>query len=115
MFQAFRKKEFQVLLQDDPSMELSKVIYKNISKSSLHRVATKTPFFPYLDVIEWMTRRIDHESRKIPNFEDKHVASYQAPIPNQLYHFKEEKVKVTSEWLNNKTKYIDLLSIMKGW
>ena len=62
-----------------------------------------------------MTRRIDYESIKILNFEDKHVTSYQAHILNQLYHFKEGQVKVTPEWLKNKTESVDFLSIMKGW
>ena len=76
LFQAFQKKEFQFFLQDDPSTKLNKGICNNISKSRLHRVEDKTPFLPCLDVIEWITRRIDHESRTILNFEDKHVSSY---------------------------------------
>ena len=115
LFQAFQTKEFQVLLQDDPSTELNNDIYKNISKYGLHRETTKTLVLPCLDVIEWMTQRINHESRKILNFEDKHVASYEALILNLLYHFKEARVKVTPEWLKNKTESIDFLSIMKGW
>ena len=80
-----------------------------ISKSGLHRAEAKTPVLPCPDVIEWMTRRIDHESRKILNFEDKHVAIYQALILNQLYHFEEAQVNVTSEWLKNKTKFVDFI------
>ena len=79
-------------------MELIKGIYKNISKFGLHWEANKTPVLPFPDVIEWMTRRIDHESRKFLNFEDKNVASYQSPVLNHLYHFKEAQVKVTLEW-----------------
>ena len=93
---------------------MSKGIYKNISRSRLHREATKTPILPCLDVIEWMTKRIDHESRTIINFKGKNVASYQAPMLNQLYHFKEAQVRVTPEWLQSKTESIDFLSIMKG-
>ena len=115
LFQAFQNKEFQVLLEDDLSTKLSKIIYKNISKSGLHREATKNLVLPCPDVIEWMTQRIDHESRTILKFEDKDVANYQDPIPNQLYHFKEAQVKVTPEWLKSKTEYVDYLSIMKGW
>ena len=96
-------------------MELNKIIYKSTSKSGLHWAATKILVLPCLDVIEWMTRRIDHESRIIINLKDKNVANYQVPIPNQLYHFKEAQVNVTPEWLKDKTKYVDLLSIMKGW
>jgi hypothetical protein len=62
-----------------------------------------------------MTRRIDYESRTILNFEDKHVASYQAPVLNQLYHFKEAQAKITPKWLKDKIEFIDFLSIMKGW
>jgi hypothetical protein len=32
-----------------------------------------------------------------------------------LYHFKEAQVKVTSEWLKDKTESVDFFSIMKGW
>ena len=91
----FQTKEFQVFLQDYLSKELSKGIYKNISKSGLHWETTKTPVLPCPDVVEWMTQRIDNESRTILNFEDKHVASCQAPVLNQLYHFKEDQVKIT--------------------
>ena len=44
LFQAFQTKEFQVLLEYDPSMETSKGIYNNIFKYGLHRVVAKTPF-----------------------------------------------------------------------
>ena len=88
LFQAFQSKEFQVLLQDDLSTELSKGIYKNISRSRLYRVATKPPVLPCPDVVEWITRRIDHEIRTIHNFEGNHVVTYKAPMLNQMYHFK---------------------------
>ena len=35
LIQAFQNKEFQVLLQDDPSTKLSKSIYKNIANYGL--------------------------------------------------------------------------------
>ena len=51
LFQAFQTKEFQVLLQDDPSTKLNKGIYKNISKFGQHRVATKNLVLQCSDVI----------------------------------------------------------------
>ena len=113
LFQAFQSKEFQVILQDDPSTNLSKGIYKNISRSGLHRAVAKNPVLPFTDVIEWMTQRIDHESRTILHLEDKHVSSQKAHLLNQLYHFKESEVKVIPQWLQSKTKSVDFLSIMK--
>ena len=82
LFQAFKDKEFQVLLQDDLSTELSKEIYRNIIKSGLHRETTRTLVLPCSDVIEWITRNVDHENRAILNFEDKSVSSYKASILN---------------------------------
>ena len=61
LFQAFQDKEFVVLLQNDASTELSKEIYKNIIKSGLHGATVKTPILPFLDVVEWITRKIDHQ------------------------------------------------------
>ena len=61
LFQAFQDKEFTVLLQNDTSTGLSKDIYQNIIKSGLHRAAMKTPILPCLDVIEGITRKVDHQ------------------------------------------------------
>ena len=60
-----------------------------------------------------MTRRIDHERRTSLNFDGKHVASYQARMLSQMYHFKESQVNVTLEWLQRKSESIDFLTIMK--
>ena len=62
-----------------------------------------------------MTRRINHERKTILIFEGKHVASYQDPIHNHMYHFKEDQIKVTPKWLQSKYESIDFLTIMKGW
>ena len=62
-----------------------------------------------------MTWRIDHEIKTIINFKGKHVATYQALVLDQMYHFKESQVKVTLEWLQSKTESIHFLTIMKGW
>ena len=60
LFQAFQDKEFLMLLQDDANTKLSKEIYRNIIKSGLHRDAMKTLVLPCPDVIEWITRKVDH-------------------------------------------------------
>ena len=65
-----------MLLQDDASTELSKEIYRNIIKSGLHRLATKSLVLPCPDVIEWITRKVDHQHRSILNFEGKVVAIF---------------------------------------
>ena len=66
-------------------------------------------------MIEWITQRIDHKRRTILNFEGKHVASYQDPVLNKRYHFKEAQVRVTPEWLQSKIESMYFLTIMKGW
>ena len=67
LFQEFQDKYFVVLLQNDASTELSKEIYKNIIKSGLHRATVKTYVLSCLDVIEWITRKINHQHRSILN------------------------------------------------
>ena len=99
LFQAFPDKEFTMLLQNDASIELSKEIYQNIIKLGLHRAAMKTPILPCLDVIEWITKNIDHQHRSILNFEGKIVASYKPSMINQMYHIKEAIIKISPEWL----------------
>ena len=97
LFQAFQDKEFQMLLQNDVSTELSKEVYKNIIKSGIHREAVKTLVLPCLDVIEWITRKIDHENRSILNYKNKSVGNYKASVFNQIYHLREAHIKVTPE------------------
>ena len=115
LFQAFQDKDFFILLQDDVSIELSKEVYKNIIKSGLHRAIVKTPILPCPDIIEWITRKINHQHRSIPNYEGKSVSSYKSSMFNQMYHLKEAYIKVTREWLKQKSEFVDLLTILKGW
>ena len=104
-----------MLLQDDVSTKLSKEVYKNTIKFGLHRTTVKTLILPCPDVIEWITRKIDHEHRSILNYENQSVCSYKASVFNQMYHLKEAHIKVTPEWLRQKSESADLLTIMKGW
>ena len=115
LFQAFQDKYFVVLLQNDASTELSKEIYKNIIKSGLHRATVKTLVLSCSDVIEWITRKIDHQHRSILNAEGKVVANYKPSMINQIYHLKEATVKISLDWLKQKSESMDMLTILKGW
>lgn len=115
LFQAFQDKEFQMILQEYVRIELSNEVFKNIIKSGLHRAVVKTLVMPCPDVIEWITRKIDHENREILNSENESVASYKASSFNQIYHFKEYHIKVTPKRLKQKNESADFLTTMKGW
>ena len=104
-----------MLLQDDVSTKLSKEVYKNIIKYGLHRATLKTLVLPCPDVIEWITRNIDHEHLSILNYENQSVASYEASIFNEMYHLKNDHIKATLEWLRQKSASTNFLTIMKGW
>jgi hypothetical protein len=104
-----------VLLQNDANTELSKEIYKNIIKSGMHRATVKTPVLSCLDVIEWITRKIDHQHRSILNVEGKAVANYKPSMINKMYHLKEAIVKISPDWLKQKSESADMLTIPKGW
>ena len=75
----------------------------------------KTLVFPCPYVIEWITRKVDHQHRSILNFEGKVVASYKSSMINQMYHLKEASIKISPEWLKQKSDFVDLLTILKGW
>ena len=62
LFQAFQDKEFQMLMQNDVSTELIKEVYTNIINYGLHKAVVKTLVLPCSDMIEWITRKIDHEN-----------------------------------------------------
>ena len=84
-----------MLLQNDASTKLSKDIYKNIIKLGLHRAIVKTPILPCSDVVEWITRKINHQHRSILNSKGKVVANYKPSMVNKIYHLKEANVKVS--------------------
>ena len=114
-FQAFLVGDYQLLLQDDPCRELSKDIYKNISKSRIYRVFSKPLILPCPNVVEWITRKVDHSNQILLNYEEKHGASYQRYTIHIMYHFKEPQIKITQEFLQSKAKTIDYLAQMNGW
>jgi hypothetical protein len=75
----------------------------------------KTPVLPCSDVIEWITRKVDHQHRSILNFEGKVVANYKAFMINQMYYLKDASIKMSTEWLKQKNESVDLLTMLKGW
>ena len=75
----------------------------------------KTPVLPCPDIIEWITRRIDHQHRSILNIEGKVVANYKPSMINQMYHLKEATIKVSPDWLKQKSESVDMLTLLKGW
>ena len=95
LFQDLLTVDYHILLQDDPCMELSKDIYNNISKSRIYRVVAKPLIIQCPDVVEWMTRKVDHSNRIPLNFDGKHVASYQPYTIHQMYFFKESQIKIS--------------------
>ena len=99
-----------MLLQDDPSMEFRKDIYKNISKSGIYRSARKPLILLCPDVSEWTKRKFDHSNKILVNFNRKHVVNYQPYTIHQMYHFKEPQIKITQDWLQSRAKIIDYLS-----
>ena len=102
-----------MLLHNDAKTKLSKEIYKNIIKSGLQRATVKTPVLPCPDVVEWITKNIDHKHRSILNVEGKVVANYKPSMINQIYHLKEATIKVSPEWLKQKGESVDMLTILK--
>ena len=113
LFQAFQDKDFVVLLHNDANTELSKEIYKNIIKSGLHIATIKTPILSCPDVIEWITRKIDHQHRSILNVKGKAMANYKPSMINQIYHLKEATVKISPDWLKQKSEFADVPTILK--
>ena len=49
------------------------------------------------------------------NVEGKAVANYKSSMINQIYHLKEATVKVSPDWLKQKSESTDMLTILKGW
>ena len=101
-----------MLLQNNANTKLSREIYRNIIKSGLHRATMKTPVLSCPDIIEWITRRIDHQHQSILNIEGKVVANYKPSMISQMYHLKEATVKVSPEWLKQKSESADMLRMV---
>ena len=115
LFQAFQDKEFLMLLQDDAIIEIRKEVYQKIIKSGVHQAAVKTLILPCPDVIEWITRKIDHQHQLILNYEGRSVSYYKYSIFNKMYNLKEASIKVSPEWLKQKNESAQFMTILKGW
>ena len=75
----------------------------------------KTPILPCPDVIEWITKKINHQHRSILNVEGKVIANYKPSMIIQMYNLKEETIKISPEWLKQKSESANLSTIFKGW
>jgi hypothetical protein len=63
-----------------------------------------------------MDNQKDRSSTSINlNVEGKVLASYKPSMINQMYHLKEATLKISPEWLKQKSESADLLTILKGW
>lgn len=102
-----------MFVKDFPSTKISNEIYQNISKSELYRDASKPLILPCMDVIEWLTKRVNHQSRTLLDFEGNHVARYKPSMLHHMYHFKEPQIKVTREWIQRKVEVVYYLAHMK--
>ena len=60
-------------------------------------------------------RMDNQEDRSILNVEGKVVPNYKPSMISQMYHLKEATVKVSPEWLKQKSEFVDMLTILKGW
>ena len=70
----------------------------------MHRATMKTPILPCPVMIEWITRKVDHQHRSILNFEGKVVSSYEPSMIIQMYHIKEAIIKISPKCLEQKTE-----------
>ena len=43
------------------------------------------------------------------------MANYKPSMINQIYHLREATVKVSPDWLKQKSESVDMLTIFKGW
>ena len=48
-------------------------------------------------------------------FKGKTMANYKPSMINQIYHLKEATVKISLDWLKQKSESTDMLTILKGW
>ena len=115
LFQAFFTCDYHMLLQYDMCKELSKDIYKNISKFGLYKAVAKPLILLCPDVVEWIPIKVDHSNKILLNFNGKQVVRYHPYIIHGMYHLKEPHIKITREWLQSSAETIDYLTQMKGW
>ena len=87
------------------------IIYANIEKSSLMKVATRPELFPCSEVIGWILPREDVTTMILENTAKQGYATYSLAYVSMAYHLPSPQVYLTESWL--KEIAMDLVETVK--
>ena len=87
------------------------MIYANIEKSALMKVATRPELFPCLEVIGWILPRADVTTMILENTAKQGYAAYSRAYVSMAYHLPSPQVYLTESWL--KEIAMDLVETVK--
>ena len=91
----------------------NEVIYANIERSSLMKIATRPEFFPCSEVIGWILPRADVTTMIMENEDKQGYATYNLGYVALAYHLPEAQVFMSDDWLNNiRMDLVETLKIM---
>ena len=71
-------------------------LYKNILRSGLTKITTRTEIYPSAEVIGWMLPKIDIVGMIINDEEGKTVASFAPAFISAAYSLSEKEISVTT-------------------
>ena len=87
------------------------MIYANIEKSALMKVATRPELFPCSKVIGWILPRVDVMTMILENTAKQRYAAYSTAYISMAYHLPTPQVYLTKIWL--KEIAMDLVETIK--
>ena len=87
------------------------MIYSNIEKSSLMKVATRPELFPCSEVIGWILPRADVTTMILENTAKQGYDAYSPAYVSMDYHLPSPQVYLTESWL--KEIAMDLVETIK--
>ena len=89
------------------------LIYANIERSALMKVATRPERFPCSEVIGWILPRADVSTMILKDVNDQGYAVYSPSYVALAYHLSKPEVFVSNDWLSNiKMDLIETMKIM---
>ena len=82
------------------------MIYANIEKSALMKVATRPELFPCSEVIGWTFPRLDVTTMILENTAKQGYAMYSPAYVSMAYHLPSPHIYLTKKWMKEIAMYL---------
>ena len=99
---------------DFSSIDHDQLAYLQIHNYQLHRIGSRTPFMPYIDLIIWALDHVDPKERIFCDIHNVIIASFRLEIFARAYGLPTPKQLLSSKCVNESRANLNYEQVVKS-